>query len=147
MTDNEQSVLNLLVVDDDPAILRLVTTFLNADLGDRVEIVGMSAPSAAKDWLSENRCDILISDIEMPGIDGLEMLRYAKQMNAWTQVVFMTGHSKWGHITEAVENGASDYLLKPIDRAELTTLIRQTCDRCTRWQTAVYGAIHAELGV
>lgn len=147
MTDNEPSLLNLLVVDDDPAILRLVTALLAADLGDRLEIVGIADPSAAKDWLSDHRCDILLSDIEMPGIDGLEMLRHAKQMNAWTQVVFMTGHSRWDHITEAVENGASDYLLKPIDRSELIDLIGQTCDRFARWQAAVYGAIHAELGV
>ena len=147
MTDNEPALLNLLVVDDDPTTLLLVTAFLNTDLGDRLEVVGMTDPAAATDWLGYNRCDILISDIEMPGINGLEMLRFAKQMNAWTQVVFVTGHSTWDHITEALENGASDYLLKPIDRTELISLISQTCDRLARWQTAVYGVIHAELGV
>ena len=80
----------------------------------------------------------MISDIEMPEIDGMSMLVFAKRRNAWTQVVFLTGHSNWMLVTEAVEKGASDFLLKPIKRDELCNIVQQHIDRAARWQAALF---------
>jgi len=129
--------LNLLVVDDDPSITRLVSSYLSSALPDDVVITTLNNPAEAQKWIQRHCCDLLISDIEMPGIDGLEMLRFAKGQNAWTQVVFLTGHSTWDRIAEAVEFGASDYLLKPIDREDLVSVITMVCSRIRRWQSAV----------
>lgn len=129
--------LNLLVVDDDPSITRLVTNILSTSLADDIAITALNSPAEAQKWIHRHCCDLLLSDIEMPGIDGLEMLRFAKGQNAWTQVVFLTGHSTWDRIAEAVEYGASDYLLKPIDRNDLVTVIENVCTRIRRWQSAV----------
>ncbi|MEX2118819.1 MAG: response regulator [Pirellulales bacterium] len=133
--------LNLLVIDDDPAMVRLLTLVIERNLGDRMVVYGLSDPDEARRWLDQNCCDILISDLQMPGIDGLDMLRFAKRRNAWTQVIFITGHSTWDKIAEAVEYGASDYLLKPIDHHDLVTLLNQQYVRCARWQTAVLGTL------
>ena len=134
--------LNTLVLDDDPSIVRLVTHLLQDRMSQTLEVTGLTDPVEAQQWIDQHCCDILISDIEMPQMDGLSMLIFAKRRNAWTQVIFMTAHSTWDRITEALENGASDYLLKPIDGDELVDLVTQQCARFTRWQSAVSGTIH-----
>ena len=129
--------LNLVILDDDPAVVRLVTTFLEGDLAEKFNIVSFTDPADAQQWIDEKCCDVLLSDIEMPGINGLEMLRFAKRRNSWTQVIFMTGHSSWERIATAIEQGATDYLVKPIQRDVLVELLSQAHQRASRWQQAV----------
>ncbi|HVX62752.1 MAG TPA: response regulator [Pirellulales bacterium] len=136
--------LNLLAVDDDPSIVRLLCNVVERRLGDRLAVHGETDSERAKQWLAENCCDLLISDLEMPGSGGLEMLRYAKGRNAWTQVIFITAYSTWERISEAIEYGASDYLLKPIDQDELIDVLEQQYVRCARWQRAVLGTLEAD---
>jgi len=131
--------LNLLVVDDDPSIVRIVQAHLEKELPADVHLYTATSPEEAQRWLDEHCCDILISDIEMPDISGLEMLAFARRRNAWTQVAFLTGHSTWDRIAEAIEKGASDYLLKPIDREELLQVVSQIRARMVRWQQALKG--------
>ena len=138
--------LNVLLVDDDPSIVRLLTHVVESRLGDKLSVCGLTNSGEALAWLEHNCCDILVSDIDMPDIDGLQMLRYAKRRNAWTQIVFITAHSTWDRLTEAVEFGASDYLLKPIDQDDLVTLLSQQYVRCARWQSAVLGTLEAAVG-
>jgi DNA-binding NtrC family response regulator len=129
--------LNLFVVDDDPSITRLADKFLRTPFADRVNLTTFSDPQLARQAIEDTGCDVLISDIQMPGLDGLEMLRIAKQRNAWTQVIFMTGHSTWDRIASAIEAGACDYLLKPLNREDLNRVVEQSCERLARWQTVV----------
>lgn len=136
--------LNLLVVDDDPSIVRLATRIVERRLGDRIAVFGQTDSEQTRRWLEENCCDLLISDLEMPGVGGLELLRFAKRRNAWTQVMFITAHSTWDKISEAIEFGASDYLLKPIDPEELVAILSQQYIRCARWQNAVLGTLQAD---
>jgi len=134
---NPTPKLNVLLVDDDPAIVRLVSQVLQNHFGERIALAGQTDSNSAMVWLDNNCCDLLLSDISMPGIDGLELLKLAKRRNAWTQVIFLTAHSTWERIDQAIESGASDYLLKPIDRRELIMLVEQVAARCARWRSAV----------
>ncbi|MBX7165117.1 MAG: response regulator [Pirellulales bacterium] len=129
--------LQLVVVDDDSSMVRLLSHVARQGMGERVNIVEMTDPVKAREWLDGNCCDILLTDLQMPGLDGLELLRFAKRRNAWTQVLFMTAHSTWDTISEAIENGASDYLLKPVNQFELVELLHQAYERFVRWQSAV----------
>ena len=74
--------LNLLLIDDDPAIVRVAKAYLDGALLDRLNIYAMTDPGQARKWTDDHCCDLLVSDIEMPGTDGLEMLEFAKQSNA-----------------------------------------------------------------
>jgi len=140
-------VLNLLVLDDDPAIVRLVAAVLRRQFCEELTVHALADPVDARDWLDENCCDILISDIEMPQLDGLDILRFAKQRNPWTQVIFITGHSTIDRISAAIENGATDYLVKPIDDGELIAVVSEQLVRIRRWLTAVHGTLHAKSSV
>ena len=129
--------LNLFLVDDDTAITRLAEKYLRTEFGDTVSLAVFNDPLTARHAIDEQGCDLLLSDIQMPGLSGLEMLRFAKARNAWTQVIFMTGHSSWDCIAEAIENGAMDYLLKPLDRKDFLHVVKQACERIERWQKVV----------
>jgi len=129
--------LSLILVDDDATITRLAERFIASEFASRLNIQVFNEARLAQAAIDANSCDILLSDIQMPEFNGLDMLKYAKQRNSWTQVVFMTAHSSWDYIAEAVEHGATDYLLKPLERRDLIHVIEQTCDRVTRWQQVV----------
>jgi len=134
--------LNLVILDDDPAVLRLVKTYLDVEFKNQVNLHLLSDPHDAQLFFDERCCDILLSDIEMPGMDGLEVLKIAKKRSAWTQVIFMTGHSSWDRISTAIENGATDYLVKPLNREQLINTVRYQLERLTRWQAAALETLH-----
>ena len=125
------------LVDDDSIITRFMEKVLRDSLSADVEIHSMNDSREAYQWIGHRRCDILISDIEMPGLDGMGMLRAAKNCNPWTRVIFVTAHSTWDRIAEAMETGASDYLLKPLQAQQLVQVVQQECDRVARWQHAL----------
>lgn len=139
MSQPAQRQINLVVVDDDPSIVRFITQLIKNEKGDAVNLVSFDDPRKAVAWIDENWCDIILSDICMPHVDGLELMRRAKRSCAWTQVIFMTAHSSSDRIAEAIELGASDYLLKPIDAKDLLDLIEHVCSRVARWQVALSG--------
>jgi DNA-binding NtrC family response regulator len=122
MTDKK---LSLVVVDDDAAIVRIVEHILAQHLSDQFETMTFTDPHAALDWISEYGCDVLISDLEMPGVGGLDLFRAAKGRVADLQTILLTAHSSWQRIAEAIEQGVNDYLLKPVDQAELVALLEQ----------------------
>ncbi|MBC8351099.1 MAG: response regulator [Planctomycetes bacterium] len=131
----------VVLVDDEPCVVRVAQAVLSRHFGSVLEIYPTTDPIEARDYISKRRCDILLSDIEMPGVHGIEMLKLARKYNAWTRVIFMTAHSTWDVIAEAIENGAADYLLKPVDHDELTSVVQQECERLERWNGAVRGTL------
>lgn len=135
--------LKLLVLDDDPSMVRMLTEVIDRRQGQLFLTTGLTDPVAAKEWLNQNICDVLISDISMPELDGMEILRFIKARNPWTQVVFVTAFTSFDRLTTAVECGASDYLIKPIDFELLAKVLVDLHARCTRWQEAMRGTFSA----
>lgn len=134
--------LNVILVDDDAIITRLAEKYLRAEFSTEFALTVFNDPREARQAIEDTGCDLLLSDIQMPELTGIEMLRFAKERNAWTQVIFLTGHSTWDHIAAAIESGATDYLLKPLDRADFLRVVRQACERIERWQNAVRATWH-----
>jgi len=130
--------LQTVILDDDLSIVRLLRVVLEKHFSDELDISQYTDPLEAQAGLDATCCDLLISDIDMPGKNGIEMLDYAKKRNAWTQVVFLTGQSSWVYVTDAVEHGASDFLLKPIDTQSLCSVVEQLIERTRRWQVALF---------
>jgi len=135
--------LKLLLVDDDPSMVRLLTKILQRTFADRMELHAVTCPKEARSCIEGNIIDILVTDLEMPGVNGLELLRCAKRRNVCAQVLFVTGHSTLDALTDALELGATDYLLKPLDQAELVELISDAERRVRRWREALAGTLVA----
>ncbi|NQU24783.1 MAG: response regulator [Candidatus Nealsonbacteria bacterium] len=144
MSDPLNRLTRLVLVDDDPSMVRLLTKIIRQSFSEGVEITSFTDPEEAKEWIETKIVDVLITDLEMPGVDGLELLRCAKQRNAFTQVLFITGNSSLGALTDALEFGATDYLLKPIDQEELVEFIRHVQQRQRRWAVALAKTIASQ---
>jgi len=80
--------------------------------------------------LQKDDYDIVISDIKMPGLDGMELLRRVKERSPQTDVVMLTGHGTIESARDAIKMGASNYLTKPVDLDEIGNEI----DRCLQTQ-------------
>jgi DNA-binding response OmpR family regulator len=108
----------VLVVDDDPAMLRLVSILLRTD-GFAVETA--LGGSAGLDQLGEARPDLVLLDLKMPGIDGREFYRRAMHEGFRGPVVFC---SAFGAKEAQQELGAAAYITKPFDPAEVGATLR-----------------------
>jgi len=137
----------LLLIDDDPSMVRLLTRIIDRSFGDRMELHSLTDPKDARRWIEQNLPDILVTDLEMPGVSGLELLRCAKRKNPCAQVLFVTGHSTLEALTDALELGATDYLLKPVDQAEVIALVEDAEKRLRRWREALAGTVAARRGL
>ena len=127
----------LLIVDDDPDMLRLLEAVIAQEFGDGLHVETTEEAAAACRRIDKGGIDILLTDLQMPEIDGLELLCAAKKRNAFIQVLLLTGHSDQEATLKALDNGATDYLLKPVDQPLLFELIRQAASRIQRWRAAL----------
>ena len=107
-----------LAVDDDPFILLVVEKFLTLK---GYKVVGMTDPEKAYFWAEENKPDLVISDIAMPGIDGFTLIRNLRdnKLTKHIPLVMLTATDKVADVEKGFECGARAYILKPInwDRA------------------------------
>jgi YesN/AraC family two-component response regulator len=141
---------DLVIVDDDASMVRIVEHIVAAHFSHSYAITTFIDSRAARDWFGEHACDVLISDVEMPGVGGVELLRSGRRQNPAMQTIFLTAHSSWDRIAEAIESGVNDYLLKPVDQAGLVRVLRQAHERLTRAAAAeceANGALEAPMPV
>jgi DNA-binding NtrC family response regulator len=81
--------------------------------------------------------ELLLTDLELPGVSGLELLSRAKKRKPCTQVVLLTGSTDSDALLAALEMGACDYLVKPVDLQMLEQLIGEAMQRLARWKQAL----------
>lgn len=111
---------NILIVDDDAIILRELSELLNMD-GHTVEMA--STGEEALKLIKDKNYDIIFSDLKMPGMDGLELLKNTKQLTPNTDVVMITGFGSIDNAVEAMKLGAKDYIQKPFKMSYIKGII------------------------
>lgn len=117
----------ILVVDDEES-LRDILQFSLSDEG--YEVVTAPNGEEAMERIDENNIDLVILDIKMPGIDGIEVLRRIKKgVNSDIGVIMMTAYGSPQTATEVRELGAYDYILKPFDRSSMKAKVREYLDQ------------------
>jgi DNA-binding NtrC family response regulator len=80
---------------------------------------GVRSGEEALDWLKQNPADVVVLDVRMPGMDGIQTLRAIKCDHPLLEVILLTGHANLEIAREGMQLGAFDYLMKPIDLDEL----------------------------
>ncbi len=108
--------VNVLFVDDEEDFLE---TLLKRIRKRGVNATGVKSGEAALERLEQDLADVVILDVRMPGMDGLEALKEIKGRYPLTEVIMLTGHANVEVAIQGMELGAFDYLMKPMDIDEL----------------------------
>jgi DNA-binding NtrC family response regulator len=111
----------ILIVDDDPGQRSLLDSFLR---GQGFETVTVDSGERALETLRDGKFSMMISDVRMPGLTGLETLRLARKENAMLPVLLVTAFTDVRDAVAAMRDGAVNYLAKPIDLDELLATVR-----------------------
>ena len=116
-------MLKVLVVDDDQGLRLSVKTALISSQRFEVDEAfdGINALEKIRD--TEKKFDVVILDVDMPRLNGLETLKQIKEIDPGTIVIIMTAHATLNDAIQAVKDGAYNYLAKPVSSEELLALI------------------------
>ncbi|WP_309574001.1 response regulator [Desulfoferrobacter suflitae] len=107
---------SVLLVDDEPEFLETLVKRLKKR---KLTVHGVKSGEEALQWLTKESVDVVVLDVKMPGMDGIEALRQIKQNHPLVEVIMLTGHASMEVAIEGMELGAFDYLMKPMDIDEL----------------------------
>ncbi len=142
MNANENA--NVLVVDDEGAIRYSVSKTLQR--------VGYNVSEAASgeealDIMKKQHCDVVLTDIRMPGLTGVELLRRIKEVAPDAIVILMTGYASLGTAVEALRLGAHDYLIKPSSSQDIRQSVARGVERARnlRRRRALLDAIRSNV--
>lgn len=114
--------MNLLIADDEAAIRRGMRSLPWDTIGIE-EVYEAENGLAAREILREKKVDVMISDIKMPGLTGLELAEYIKKYNLDTAVILLTGFSDFTYAQQAIRTNVADYMLKPLRPKEILNTV------------------------
>ena len=115
----------ILFIDDDPKAGELMLRFAeDAPFGVRV----FRDPRQALDFFKNNSADLIVTDLRMPGMTGIELLRAVREHNTQIPVIIITAHSTVDNAIDALRLGATDFIKKPFDMDELMILIERSLE-------------------
>jgi two-component system response regulator HydG len=116
----------LLVIDDEQSILDSLSRTL-ADLS--FELILCNDPGKGIELLKSEGAQVVLTDLKMPGIDGLEVLQRTKAYNQDIQVILITGHGSIDDAVAAMKKGAYDFIPKPFNKQEITAVVNRAFDK------------------
>lgn len=120
-----------LVIDDDKMSLDLLTFQLNSEGFD---VKAAENGTKGLEYALENNYDIILTDLNLPDINGIEMVRRSKEISPETEIIMVTGDDSAEKAIEATRVGAFGYIVKPVDFDELMVDVRNAVERKRQWQ-------------
>ncbi|RIX59526.1 response regulator [Paenibacillus nanensis] len=117
--------MRLLIVDDGHYIVEYLKHLLDWNSFGIGQIETSTNSVEAKDMLSRNHYDILITDIRMPEVSGIDLLEHIHACHLKTKVVFLSGYSQFDYAQKGIRLGILDYILKPVDKEDMEKAMEQ----------------------
>ncbi len=117
----------LLIVDDDREIRSVLSLYLEEDTDLVVDTAGSGEEALARNGTSPY--DIIVTDLKMPGMGGIELIKEIKKQERITEFIIITGYASVDTAIEAVKLGAFDYVVKPFKFDELQIMINNAKDK------------------
>ena len=124
-TPDDYLCLEILIVDDEPIVCERLKAFLEGD-GHRIET--STDPVEAMQRLETKQYDIVISDIRMGEIDGIQLMEKVLQKSAYSKVIMITGYATLDLARESLTKGAFDFIAKPFKMKEIRKTIKRAAD-------------------
>ncbi|WP_163193104.1 response regulator transcription factor [Clostridium thermarum] len=127
-------MFRVLLVDDEAVIRKGIKNIINW------ESLGCTVIDEASDGISGMekirtlKPDIIVTDIKMPGIDGLDMVKETKELIPHTKIVILTGYRDFEYLQRAIKLGASEYILKPSKIEDITAVIKRVVKELEQWK-------------
>ncbi|HYE04407.1 MAG TPA: sigma-54 dependent transcriptional regulator [Planctomycetota bacterium] len=116
--------MRILIVDDETRFAAILARALGAE--GYADVASASSAEDALDGLRERPCDLLVTDLRLPGMSGIELMGAVRRASPTTDVVLMTAFADVATARDALKRGAIDYLVKPFDNSELVALAART---------------------
>lgn len=126
--------MNLLIADDENLELKVLEKTVKKHFVDELEIFASSNGRKASQICDEVKPDIALLDIEMPGMNGIELAKYIKEKYADCIIIFITAYDRFDYAIEAMHIKAFDYLLKPWKEERLCELINTSIENVRSMQ-------------
>jgi two-component system OmpR family response regulator len=120
--------VKVLVVDDEPDFLETIVKRLHRR---DINATGVESGKKALELLETETYDVVVLDVLMPGMDGIETLKHMKKRKPFVEVIILTGHASVESGIQGMQHGAFDYVMKPADLDELINKIREAFERKT----------------
>jgi DNA-binding NtrC family response regulator len=117
----------LLIVDDEPDMLKLLSMIIREKTP--YEVTTTNNPLEALDFVKKGGFDIVIADLKMPGLDGIELLDAVKRVDQDIPVIIMTAYGTVESAAETIEKGGFDFITKPFRKEQ----ILMTLDKALKW--------------
>ncbi|MBN2041791.1 MAG: response regulator [Spirochaetes bacterium] len=111
---------SILLIDDEESILRVLSISLKSE---NYKVFTALNGEAGLDLFKKENPDIVLTDIKMPGMNGIDVLKKIKEFDTDTEVILITGHGEMETAIEALQNGASDFINKPLKDEALTVAL------------------------
>ena len=137
------AVANVLLVDDEvPFVETMIKRLTKRDLN----IVSAFEGQEAIETLEKGRdIEVVILDVKMPGMDGIEVLREIKKRHPLVEVIMLTGYATVESAIEGMKLGAFDYLMKPCDMEQLISKVREAAARKRQQENKIIEARMKEI--
>ena len=126
--------MNLLIADDENLELKVLEKTVKKHFVDELEIFASSNGRKASQICDEVKPDIALLDIEMPGMNGIELAKYIKEKYVECIIIFITAYDRFDYAIEAIHIKAFDYLLKPWKEERLFELINTAIENVRSMQ-------------
>ncbi|MUG65108.1 response regulator [Paenibacillus campinasensis] len=121
---------SIFLVDDEELELEMIRDFIRwEEMGIYVAGTALNGRDAMEK-IEVIQPDIVLTDVQMPIMDGLELAKQVSEQFDWIQFVFLTGHDEFDYVKSALNVGAVGYLLKPLDLSEIVSVIDKVKRRC-----------------
>lgn len=126
MSESPAGTVRIIAVDDESIVLSLISDALE---DEGYDIRTAESAATALEMMTAEPADLIITDIRMPHMTGIQMMKRIRQDYPNTGVIFMTGYANLNSAKDAIKHGAHDYIMKPFELSEIRQAVRKAADK------------------
>ncbi len=122
-------MLKIFLVDDETDIRLGLKAIIEREATDCIVVGEASDGRSALDALQTLTSDVVITDIKMPVMNGIELIKCMAELGLTAKTIVLSGYDEYRFVREALKSGAEDYLIKPIDKSALLEILEKTAEK------------------